>query len=73
MFAFWVWRDNSVAESTGYVSRGLKFGSKLPHGGSYLPLTPVPGDLMSSSGLLGHQAHMWCMRIYVGKTPISVK
>lgn len=37
--------------------------------GSHPYITPVAGDLMTSSGLHGHQAHMWFADVYAGKTP----
>lgn len=38
------------------------------HMSSQLPVTPVPGDLMPSSGFVGI-AHKWHTDIYGGKTP----
>ena len=34
---------------------------------------PVPGDLMPSSGLCGHQAHVWYTHRHAGKTFIHLK
>ena len=31
-------------------------------------IAPVPGDLVPSSDLLGHQAHMWYTAIHSSKT-----
>lgn len=39
----------------------------LGHGSLHLSVTPVPWDLIPTSGLLGHQAHTWCTCILVGK------
>jgi hypothetical protein len=36
-------------------------------------LTPMPGDLMSFSGLQRHQMHRWCTDIHAGKTPLLTK
>ena len=38
------------------LGRGSGFGSSDPHGGSQPSVTPIPGDLMLSSDLRGHQA-----------------
>lgn len=51
------------------------------HGGSKPSITPTPGHLMPSSGLHGHQAHMWntyihiyiCTYIHADKAPIHIK
>jgi hypothetical protein len=45
-----------MAKSTGCSGKGSDFDSLHKHGGSQPPVTLVPGDLTSSSGLLGHQA-----------------
>lgn len=45
----------------------IGFDCQHPHGGSKLSVTPVPGDLMSSSVLRGHQAH-----INAGKTLVHI-
>ena len=45
----WDWREDSVVKSTGYCP-GPRFNSQHPHDGSQPPVTPVPGDPMSSSG-----------------------
>lgn len=37
-------------------------------GGLQLSITPVAGELMSFSGLQGHQACSWCIDIGAGKT-----
>lgn len=37
-------------------------------GGSQLSVTLVPGDLMSSSGLLRHNTHMWYPYRHAGKS-----
>ena len=56
--------------STGCSSRGPRFNSQHPHGSSQVSVTPVPGDLIPSSGLHGHQAHTWCTYIHVDRTHI---
>ena len=38
------WRDDSVVKNTGCSSRGPRFNSQYPHGGSQLSVTSVPGD-----------------------------
>ena len=61
------WRDGSVIRALAALSEDL--GSVLhPHGSSQLPATPVPGDLMLSSGFLGYQAHMECTHKHASKT-----
>ena len=51
--------DASVVRSTGWTFRGPGLDSQHPHGSSQLSVTPVSGDLMPSSVLLGDQAlHM---------------
>jgi hypothetical protein len=51
-------------------AEGVKFSSQHPYNGSQLLVTPVPGDLVSSSGICGHQAHKWCtgvpIHLYTG-------
>ena len=53
----WGWREGSVVKSTGSCP-GPRFNSQHPHDGSQLPVTPVPGDPMSSSGFCEHCMHM---------------
>jgi hypothetical protein len=38
------WRDGSVVKSTGCSSKGPRFNSQYPHGGSQLSITSVPGE-----------------------------
>ena len=52
------WRDGSVVTSTGCSSRGPGFSSQQPHGSSQPPVTPVPRDLMPSSGLCRYCTHV---------------
>ena len=47
-------RDDLPVKSTEYSSRGSRFESQHPHDGSRASVTPVPGNLMPSSGLQGH-------------------
>jgi hypothetical protein len=44
-----------------------------PHGISQPSVTPVPGDLMPTSGLHGQQAHMCLLSIHKGKIPVYIK
>jgi hypothetical protein len=46
----WGWRDGSVVKITGYSSRGL---GSIPS--TYMPVTPVPGDLTPSHGHIHRQ------------------
>lgn len=48
----------------GGSCRGLGFESQNLRGGSRSSITLVPGDLMPSSGLLGHRTHMRCTYIH---------
>jgi hypothetical protein len=52
------YRNGPVVENTGCFSKGPRFDSQHPHDGSEPSETPVPGALMLSSGLCGHQPHM---------------
>ena len=45
------WRNGSGFKSTGCSCRGPGFDSQHPHGSSQVCASPVPGDLMPSSGL----------------------
>jgi hypothetical protein len=49
----WGWRGGSAIKKTCYSFRGLRFSSQHPYGGSQLSMTPVPWDLMPSSGFHG--------------------
>jgi hypothetical protein len=51
-------RDGSMVETSSYTSRGLGFDSQSPHGNLQPCITPVPGDLMLSSGFHGHCIHI---------------
>lgn len=56
-------RDGEIAQllKTACCScRDSGFNSHQPHGGLQLSITAVLGDLMPSSGLHGHLAHIWC-------------
>lgn len=56
--------DSSAVKSAGCGStRGPRFNSPHPHGSSQLQVTSVPGDLMTPSGLCGHQACARCRHI----------
>ena len=48
--------EMAQVKSTDCSSRGPRFDSQHPYGSSQPWETPVLGDLMSSSGLCGHQA-----------------
>lgn len=52
---------------------GNKLCSKHPHGGLKHSLTPVSGGLTTPSGLLEHQACIWCTDIHACRTPIHAK
>ena len=65
------WRDGSVVKSTGCSCRGPGFASQHPHGGSELPVTPVPGDRIHSSDCHRDQAHMNGTDTQAGKTLIQ--
>lgn len=59
------WRNGLVVKSTGYSSGD--FGLLLWFAAStqwLTTVTPVTGDLMSSSGLHGWQAHTRCAKIH---------
>jgi hypothetical protein len=51
-------RGDSTVKSTGSSSRGSGFDSPHPHGVSQISVTPVPGNMMSFSGLHGHCMHV---------------
>lgn len=55
----WDWRDGSVVKNACCSYKGPRFGAHQPHIGSQPSLSPVPGHLMSSSDIRGHQAHTW--------------
>lgn len=61
--------DGSAVKSTGVIEPHVTPISTL--GGSQLPVTPAPGDLITSSGLHGHlQSHACTHRhmfIYIVK------
>lgn len=42
------WRNGSVVKSTSCSSCGPRFNSQHPNESLQLPITPVPGDLISS-------------------------
>lgn len=72
-------RDSSVFKSTGFSFRlphstsQPPFNSQHPHGSSAVSVTPVPGDLMPSSGLHRHQTCTQCTNIRAGKTAKYIK
>ena len=45
--------------SPSYSSRGPRFDSQHPRGGSQPTIAPVSGDSLPSSGLHGYQASKW--------------
>lgn len=53
-------------KSTGHFSISKAFTYQL------IAITPFPQDLVSSSGLEGHQACRWCAYTCTGKAPIYV-
>ena len=65
----------------GEMARGLRALAALPEDPGLIPctyiihnhlLTLVPGDLMPSSGLLGHQEHTQYTDIHVSKFPTHI-
>jgi hypothetical protein len=52
------WDDGSVGKCTLCSFRGLGFGSQHPHDSSQPSKTPVPGNLVPSSGFCWHQVYM---------------
>lgn len=50
-----------------YYGRGPKLASQNPHGSSQLSLTPVPRDLMPSSGLKGYQMHIQIKHLHINR------
>jgi hypothetical protein len=51
-------------KSSGYSCRGPRFSSQYPHDGSQAFVTPVLGDLVSSSSLFRYQECIWCTYTY---------
>lgn len=57
------WRDGSVVRAlTALAEDPVQFPA--PMWQFITSVTPVPGDLMLSRVLPGHQAHMWCIDIH---------
>lgn len=60
--------SNDILRGAGQMANCLRALSALPEDQGSHPithatshrLTPVPGDLTPSSGLLGYQVHWWC-------------
>lgn len=69
----WSWRDDWAVKSTGYSFKGPEFNSQYPYVVSQLPITSVPGDLLTSSDLRRHQMYMWDVYIHKGQTLRSIK
>ena len=67
------WRNSLVVKSIGCSSREPRFKSKHQHGSQQPSVALVPGNLMLSSILCGHQAHKRCTDILAGKTAIYIK
>lgn len=58
------WRDGSALRALAALPGDLPhFDFQYPHGGLQPSVTVVPGDSISSSGFLRHQAHIWCTDI----------
>jgi hypothetical protein len=57
--------DGSEVKGTICSCRGHGFGSQNPHGGSQTSVTPVPGALMPSFDLFGHESHMVHKHTYI--------
>lgn len=66
------WRDGSVVRDLLLLKR-TPFGFQHPRGGPQPSKTPVPGDPTPFSDFFGHQAHIWCIYMHVGKTPPKIK
>lgn len=74
-------KDGSAIKSTGCSYKGPRFSSQHPNGDSQPSVTQAPMGLGSDtfSGLVGHQACIWCTSIHkkththVGKTVIHMK
>lgn len=49
----------------------VKITAPAENSGSEPSIIPVTGDPALSSGLLGHQAHMWYIYIHTGKHPYT--
>jgi hypothetical protein len=60
--------DGSAVNDTGYSCRGSKFKSQHSHDSTQSSITLVSEDTRPSSGLCGHQAHLWYTNINSGKT-----
>jgi hypothetical protein len=56
-----------VVKRTDCSCRGPRLGSQHPHGSPQLSLTPVPGDMMPSTGLCGHASKTSIHRKQVNK------
>jgi hypothetical protein len=68
--------QNSILEGREMaflLFRKYGFSSQHPYDGSQSSVTPVPGDLMPSSGLHGYQTNTWFTCIHVDKTFVDVK
>lgn len=65
--------NSSVLKSTCCFPRGPELDSQHPYSSSQTSLTPVPGDLMPSSGFHRHQAHMWYIDTHASKPPTYMK
>jgi hypothetical protein len=65
-------RDGSAVKNIYCSCRGP--GSQHPHGGSQPFVSPVPGNLTSSSDLFGHctYEHIYT-HLYVGKRSMYIK
>lgn len=58
---------------TGCSSGGPEFDSQYSLVGSQPSVAALPGDLISSLCLQGHQASKLCAERYAGKEPINIK
>lgn len=65
-----VWREGPGVKSTSCSCQGPGLGSQHPHDSSQHCITPVPGDMKSSSGFHRHQVCMWCTQINIQARPI---
>lgn len=66
------WTDSSAATSACCFCRGPQFESLHTHGASQPAITPVPMDLVPSSGLCGYPACMWYTYVHADKILIKI-
>lgn len=67
------WRNVSAIKSACCSCKRPGLSSHHPYGCSQPPVNLVPGDLMPSSGISGHQKHMWYTHINTDQTSKSIR